>query len=235
MWGVDHRTPVLVWAVALKLSRQNDHPPVRLFATGLRSDPAVFAQGEVDPAPLEGGHRLELEHLACGHDPLGGPVRKVAQLAFTPAAVILDVDEDARPLTYLPGEKQVDEMLEGRQTFTLAADEGAQGFLLISLADDVETIRLAALDLDAHLEVQACHELLEDFLRRGDGFGRDLRRLVPLDLRRVSGGGDFGEFLGREARLGAALPRVFSRPGWGHGATAAISAISATVAIDCRA
>ena len=46
------------------VARQHHHAAVRLLADRLGGDAIVIAQREVDPAPLEGGHRLELEHLA---------------------------------------------------------------------------------------------------------------------------------------------------------------------------
>src|SRR6478735_5261230 len=49
---------------------QND-APVRLLADRLRRDAGVVAQRQVDPAPLQRGHRLELEHLAGLDDARG--------------------------------------------------------------------------------------------------------------------------------------------------------------------
>ena len=75
----------------------------------------------------------ELEHLAGLGDVLGGPQGEVAELALAPAAVVLDVDEDARPVAHLLAEHEVDEVLEGRQALALAADEGAEGLLRVAL------------------------------------------------------------------------------------------------------
>src|ERR1035437_7111937 len=96
----------------------------------------------MDPASLEGRHWLELEHLSRRHDPFRGPVGQVAQLAFAPAAIVFDIDQDSRPLADLSGQEQVHEMLQRRQALALAADEDAQGFLLVTLADNVEAISL---------------------------------------------------------------------------------------------
>src|SRR5688572_1502030 len=94
---------------------QDDDAPMRLLANGLRSDVRIAPQREVDPAPLEGGHRLELKHLAAFLDLLRGARRDLAQLALTPAAVVLDVDQDARPGAELARQHEVDQVLQCRQ------------------------------------------------------------------------------------------------------------------------
>ena len=52
-------------------SRHEDDPAIRLLADGLRRDARDLTQREVHPAPLEGGHRLQLEHPAGLVDALG--------------------------------------------------------------------------------------------------------------------------------------------------------------------
>src|SRR6188768_1337292 len=121
--------------------RDENDPPIRLLADRLGRDRRMIAEGEVDPAPLEGRHRLELEHLPGLHDPRRGTVGKLPQLAFPPAAVVLDVDEDPRPRSDLLGEHQVDQVLKGGQPLALAPDERAQGLLLVAVGDDVEPAR----------------------------------------------------------------------------------------------
>src|SRR5438093_616763 len=107
---------------------QDHDPPVWLLADRLRRHVGVALEREVYPAPLEGGHRLELQHLARLDDALRGPVGDLAQLALPPAAIVLDVDEDPRPGPHLPRQHQVDEMLEGRKSLALAADGGPEPF-----------------------------------------------------------------------------------------------------------
>src|SRR5207245_7040624 len=124
----------------------------------------MVAQGDVDPASLERRHRRELEHLARVGHALGGPRRDLAKLAFSAAPIVLDVDEDSSPAAHPPREHEVDQVLEGREPLALAADERAERLLLGSLAHDVEAARLAGLDLDANVEAEMTHELLEDCL-----------------------------------------------------------------------
>ena len=50
------------------------------------------------------------------------------QLPFAAAAVVLDVDEHARPVAHPPGEHQVDQVLERREALALAADQRAERF-----------------------------------------------------------------------------------------------------------
>jgi hypothetical protein len=120
----------------------------------------------MDPAALEGGHRLELKHLAGLDDAGRGPFGEVAQLALTPATVIFDVDEDTGPGPHLLREHQVHEVLERGQALALATDQGAEGFSLVAVADDVQAAGLAGLDLDADVEPEVDHELLEDRLQQ---------------------------------------------------------------------
>ena len=47
-----------------------------------------------------------------------------------------------------------------------------EGFLLVAVGDDVEAARLAGLDLDADVEPEMEHQLLEDRLAGGEGLGR---------------------------------------------------------------
>ena len=181
-------------ADGLSAPRDEHDAAVRLLADRLGRDAGMVAQREVDPAALEGGHRLQLEHLAGLDDARGGPVGELAQLALAPAAVVLDVDEDARPGAHLLGQHQVDEVLEGRQALALAADERPERLLLVAVGDDVEAARLAGLDLDADVEPEVAHQLLEDRLAGGEGLGR---RLGGLEVgafggQRAASGGDLG-------------------------------------------
>jgi len=81
----------------------NDHdPPVRLLADRLGRDIGMVAQRQVNPAPLEGRHRLELEHLAGLDDPLRRPLRDLAELTLASPAVVLHVHQDAGPRPDLP-------------------------------------------------------------------------------------------------------------------------------------
>src|SRR5690349_8958548 len=89
---------------------EDDDPPVRLLADGLGRDLRMLAEREVDPAPLEGRHRLELDHLAGLLDAGGRAVGEVAELALAAAAIVLDVDEDAGPLAHPTRQHQVDEV-----------------------------------------------------------------------------------------------------------------------------
>src|SRR3989304_1315736 len=105
---------------ALPPPPQDHGAPVRLLTDRLRRDARVVPQGDVDPAPLEGGHRLrlgrlsrlpdplrrapggrgrrlELEHLARLDAPLGSALGDLAQLLLAATAIVLDVDEDTRP------------------------------------------------------------------------------------------------------------------------------------------
>ena len=121
----------------------------------------------MDPAALERRHRLELEHLARLLDPLGRTRGEVDQLALAAAAIVLDVDEHARPLAGAPGEHQVDEVLERGQALALAPDQRPQGLAIGAVADDVQPAGLAFADLDRDaLEAEVTHERLEDVLAR---------------------------------------------------------------------
>ena len=77
-----------------------------------------------------------------------GPLGDLAELALAPAAVVLDVDEDAGPRAHLPREHQVHEVLQRRQALALAPDERAELLALVAVAEDVEPARLAGLDVD---------------------------------------------------------------------------------------
>src|SRR5436309_1239832 len=121
---------------------------MRFLADRLCRDVRVATQREMDPASLQRRHRLELEHLAAIADALGGTGCDLAQLPLAPAAIVLDVDEHARPRSELAREHQVDEMLKGRQPLAFAADEGAQRLLVRFAATHVELARIARLDAD---------------------------------------------------------------------------------------
>src|SRR5205085_7594389 len=144
------------------LAGEYHDPAVRLLADRLGDDVRVVAQRDVDPSALQGGHGLELEHLARLQDPPRGPGREVAELPLAAAAVVLDVDQDPRPAAHPPREHQVDEVLQGRKPLALAADERAQGVLLAAGADDVQPARVTGLDLHPDVEPEVPHELLED-------------------------------------------------------------------------
>src|SRR5687767_15426836 len=86
-------------ALLLDLARgQHDDPAVRLDADALRPDAWVLEQCHVNHAPLDGGHRLQLDDLARLNDALRGAVGNVAQLLLAAATVVLDVDGDAMVL-----------------------------------------------------------------------------------------------------------------------------------------
>src|SRR4051794_13994576 len=202
--------------------RQDDDPPVRLLADRLRRDGLVVAKRQVDPAPLEGGHRLQLEHLAGLDDALRGACGEVDQLPLASAAVVLDVDEDTCPLAGPPREHQVDEVLERREALALAADERPEGLAIGAVADHVEPAGLALADLDGHaLEAEVAHQRLEDLATRGQRLRRGLRRLElgALHGERPACGRDRGD-LGR-AQLGAAARGTVVLPGSGGAAVVA--------------
>ena len=79
----------------------DDHAAVWLLADRLSPDGGVVAQREVDPTPLEGRHRLQLEHLAGLDDARRGPIGNLPELLLPSAAVALDVHQDAGPLAHL--------------------------------------------------------------------------------------------------------------------------------------
>src|SRR4029077_18732831 len=99
---------------------EHHDPSIRLLADGLGRDIRMLAQRDMDPPPLEGRHRLQLEHLAGLGGAVGRPGREIAQLALPPAAVVFDIDEHARPVAHLLAEHEVDEVLERRQALALA-------------------------------------------------------------------------------------------------------------------
>ena len=201
----------------------------------------MIAKRQMDPAPLEGRHGLKLEHLAGLHDALGGAVGKVSELLLATAAVVLDINKDPRPFADAFGEQQVDEMLQGRETFALASDEGAQSFLLVSFANDVQAVRLASLDLDVDIETKLGHELLEDIFRSRHGLRSDLSRLGTLGVRSDASSSNLRKLICRQAGLGATLRAVITRPPIGTSATAAVAVDAvatgarATVARGARA
>ena len=61
-------------------------------------DIGVISQGQVDPATLQGRHRLQLEHLAGLDDALCGSLGDLTQLALPATPVVLDIHEDPGPL-----------------------------------------------------------------------------------------------------------------------------------------
>jgi len=183
----------------------------------------MITQREMDPAPLEGRHGLKLEHLAGLHDAFGGAVGKISELLLATAPVVLDINEDPRPFADAFREQQVDEMLQGRETFALASDEGAQSFLLVSLPNDVQAVRLASLDLDADIETELGHELLEDLFRSRHGLWRYFSRLGTLGVRSDASSSNLRQLIGRQAGLGATLRAVITRAPIGASATAAVT------------
>ena len=201
----------------------------------------MITQREMDPAPLEGRHGLKLEHLAGLHDAFGGAVGKISELLLATAPVVLDINEDPRPFADAFREQQVDEMLQGRETFALASDEGAQSFLLVSLPNDVQAVRLASLDLDADIETELGHELLEDLFRSRHGLWRYFSRLGTLGVRSDASSSNLRQLIGRQAGLGATLRAVITRAPIGASATAAVTVdavatgVRATVATGARA
>ena len=117
--------------------------------------PAHIAQGEVDPAPLERGHRLQLEHHAALDDLVRGSSRDLAQLALAPTAVVLDVHEHAGPGAHAPGQHQVDQVLQRRQALALAADERAEGLpLFVVHAADIDLGGVSGADGHARASVR---------------------------------------------------------------------------------
>jgi hypothetical protein len=114
-------------------------------------------------------------------------------------------------------------MLQGRETFALASDEGAQSFLLVSLPNDVQAVRLASLDLDADIETELGHELLEDLFRSRHGLWRYFSRLGTLGVRSDASSSNLRQLIGRQAGLGATLRAVITRPPIGASATAAVT------------
>jgi hypothetical protein len=75
-------------------------------------------------------------------------------------------------------------VLQRGESLALAADQGAERLLLVAVADHVQAARLAGVDLDADLEAQVSHELLEDGLAGGERLGR---RLGSLELGAFGG------------------------------------------------
>src|SRR5664279_2134790 len=183
----------------------------------------MITKRQMDPAPFEGRHRLQLEHLVGLHDALGGAIGKISELVLATASVVLDINEDPRPFADALREQQVDEMLQGREAFALASDQGAQSLLLVSLPNNVQAVRLAGLDLNADIEPELGHELLEDLFRRRHSLWRDLSRFGPLGVRSDPSSSNLGEILGRQAGLRATLCTVITRPPIGTSATAAIA------------
>src|SRR3954447_6832912 len=178
----------------------------------------MVPQREVDPAALEGRHRFELEHLPGLGDTCRGAVGELAELPFTPAAIVLDVDEDARPRPDLLRQHQVDEVLESREALALAADQGAESFLLVTVGHDVQSAGLAGLDLDADVEPEMAHEGLEDRLAGCERLGRCLGGLevCAFSSERAAGsGGHFGRLrrgqIGRTATGGGTVAIVPTR------------------------
>ena len=183
----------------------------------------MVTKGQMDPATFESRHRLELEHLVGLHDAFGGAVGKIPKLILATASVVLDIDEDPRPFADALRQQQVDEVLKGREALALASDQGAQSFFLVTLANNVQAIGLAGLDLDEDIEPKLRHELLEDLLRRRHGLRRYLGRFGMLGVRGAASGGNLGKLLGRQARLWATLSAVITRRPIGTSATAAVA------------
>ena len=150
----------------------------------MRDDARVVAKRQVDPAPLERGHRLQLEHLAGLDDAGRGSIGEFAQLALAPASVILDIDEDPRPGTHLLRQHEVDQVLQRGEALSLATDESAEGLLLVTIGHDVESARLAGLDLDPNVEPEVAHQAFEDRLAGREGLGR---RLGCFKIRPLGG------------------------------------------------
>jgi len=137
---------------------------------------------------------LQVEHPAGLDDARGGTVGQFAQLTLAPATVVLDIDEDPGPGPHLLREHQVDEVLQGGEALALAPDERPEGFLLVVVGNHVEPARLAGLDLDADIEPEVLHQLLEDRLAGRERLGRCLGRLQvrALGRERAAGGCDLG-------------------------------------------
>src|SRR5450759_1801300 len=204
-------------------ARQHDYASIRRFTDRLRGDELMITKRQMDPAPFEGRHRLQLEHLVGLHDALGGAVGKISKLVLTTASVVLDINEDPRPFADALREQQIDEMLQGGEAFAFASDQGAQSLLLVSLPNNVQAVRLAGLDLNADIEPELGHELLEDLFCRRHSLWRDLSRFGPLGVRSDPSSSNLGEILGRQAGLRATLWTVITRPPIGTSATAAIA------------
>src|SRR5450759_4301769 len=204
-------------------ARQHDYASIRRFTDRLRGDELMITKRQMDPAPFEGRHRLQLEHLVGLHDALGGAVGKISKLVLTTASVVLDINEDPRPFADALREQQIDEMLQGGEAFAFASDQGAQSLLLVSLPNNVQAVRLAGLDLNADIEPELGHELLEDLFCRRHSLWRDLSRFGPLGVRSDPSSSNLGEILGRQAGLRVTLCTVITRPPIGTSATAAIA------------
>ena len=157
----------------------------------------MIAQREVDPAPLEGWHRLELEHLAGFLDASRRPIGDVPKLALAPAAVVLDVDEDPCPFAHPPRQHQVDEVLQRREALALSPDESAECVVRVAVANDVEAARVARLDLDPNVKSEVPHQLLEDLATGGEGLRGCLGGLEIGSLCRngTSRGGNLGRLI----------------------------------------
>ena len=69
----------------------------------------------------------------------------------------------------------------------------------VGVADDVETARVAGVDVDPDVEPEMAHELLEDLPPGGERLGRRLGGLQigPLGRDRSACSGDLGGFVGR--------------------------------------
>src|ERR1035437_5648860 len=216
-------------------ARQHDYASIRLFTDRLRGDEPMITKRQMDPAPFEGRHRLQLEHLVGLHDALGGAVGKISELVLATTSVVLDINEDPRPFADALREQQVDEMLQGGEAFAFTSDQGAQSLLLVSLPNNVQAVRLAGLDLHADIEPELRHELLKDLFRRRHGLWRDLGRLGPLGVRSDPSRSDLGKLLCRQAGLWAPLCAVITRPPVGASATATVAVAVETVATWARA
>jgi hypothetical protein len=121
----------------------DDHDAaIGLFADGLGAQVGVGLDGQVDDAPFGGGHRLQLDPAAGLDGLLGDAVGDVFQPLDAALAVVADVDEDAE-LAAAHGTD--DQVLQGVEGLTLAADQGAAVFALHGEED------LLVADLAAHL------------------------------------------------------------------------------------
>jgi hypothetical protein len=186
---------------ASDVARQYDYSAIGLLANRLGADTGMIAQSNVDPAPFECRHWLELQHLAGLHDALCGAYRKITQLSLAATPIVLDVDQDPRPVAHAPRKHQVDEVLQGREAFALATDERAKRLAFLTRPDDVQPARLAGLDFYLDGEAKVRHQLLEDGLTRRECFGRRFGRLEigAFRCQRAASSGDFRLFTRGEA------------------------------------
>ena len=139
-------------------------PPGITPRLGPRNEPVLdFAPGSRERAELG----AELSRQAS----------EIVELPLAPAPIVLDVDEDPRPRPDASRQHQVDEVLECREPFALAADQRAKRLFAATGTHDVEPARRARCDLHTGLELHVGDQLLEDLAARLEHFRRGFRGL----------------------------------------------------------